>query len=360
MDEIKKVGIFINTPAQYHFYKNIALELGKLGVASVILYRDYGETKSLVQENKQHYFEYSHNTPSLLMKSMMIPVDVLRACRYLKDQGVDLVTGFGVYDCFSASLLGIPCIVFNDSEPYINSTYSIQYRVFMPFTNILVTPSFFDMDLGPKQIKVNSVKETAYLHPKYFSPDKSIFKLLDLNEGERYAIFRFNSFDAGHDIGISGFNPEQKRELVQRIGSRMRVFISSEAKVDPSLSAYMIKIPKSRIHDALSFASLVVTDTQTIATEAAILGTPVIRSNAFVGPKDMGIFKELERRHLLFNFQDSRQAIEKADEMSKNIGEYKAQWMRESERFLQESGCITDFMVEVITRYPEYNTRPRK
>lgn len=357
MNRIGKVGIFINTPAQYHFYKNIVVELDKLGISSVILYRDYGETRSLILENNQRYFEYSHKRSSLVVKSLLMPADIYAACRYLKQQRVNLVTGFGMYDSFSASMLGIPCVVFSDSEPYINRTYSLQYRLFMPFTDVIVTPAFFNQDLGPKQIRVNSVKETAYLHPRYYSPDKSIFKFLDLEEGDAYAILRFNSFDAGHDIGISGFDAEDKLELVKKISPRMRVFISSESNTDTRLSDYQIKIPKSRIHDAIAFASLVITDTQTIATEAAILGTPVIRSNAFVGPNDMGIFKELEKRHLLFNFRDSRQAIEKAEEISNDIRRYKEMWVHESERFWTENDCITDFMVDLIAKYPEYSKR---
>jgi uncharacterized protein len=357
VNEIETVGIFINTPAQYHFYKNIIYELNKLGIKTAIVYRDYGETKSLIKENNQNYFEYSSKRSSLVVKSTMIPLDIFRACHYLKHQNVDLVTGFGLYDCFSSSLLGVPCIVFNDSEPYINSSYSIQYKIFMPFTDIIVTPSFFNQDLGRKQIRVNSIKETAYLHPKYYSPDKSIFEFLNLSENEIYAILRFNSFDAGHDIGISGFDMKDKIELVRRIGSQMKIFISSEGKMGDSLSKFQIKIPKSRIHDAIAFASLVVTDTQTIATEAAILGTPVIRSNAFVGKYDMGIFNELEKRHLLFNFKDRKQAIDKAEEISNNYQKFKTEWINESKRFLEENICITDFMVDLMTRYSEYTKR---
>jgi uncharacterized protein len=350
--KIKNVGIFINTPAQYHFYKNIAYELNKLGIATFIVYRDYGETKSLVVEGGNEYFRYSNSTPSFLVKSMMMPLDILRISNFLKSQNVDIVTGFGGYDCFSASLLGVPCIEFNDSEPYINLGYSVLNKIYLQFTDVIVTPTFFNQDLGSKQIKVNSIKETAYLDPKYYIPDKSILKSLDLDKNENYAILRFNSFDAAHDIGISGFNMESKIELVKRISPRMKVFISFEGRIENSLSKYQIKIPKSKIHDAIAFASLLVTDTQTIATEAAILGTPVIRSNAFIGPKDMGIFKELEKRQLLYNIKDSNKAIEKAEEISNNCQEFKAEWIKRSKDFLGEIVCITDVMTDLISNYP--------
>ena len=359
VNEIKKVGIFINTPAQYHFYKNIIIELNKRGIETAIVFRDYGETKSLITENKNDYFEYSRNSSSLFYKTMMIPVDVDRACRYLRQQKVDAITGFGFYDSYTATLLSVPCIVFTDCEPYINSGYSLQCKLFMPFADIIVTPQYFNQDLGHKQLRVNSVKETAYLNPKYYTPDKSVFKFLGIDEDESYAILRFNAFDAGHDARISGFNLENKTELLKRISSKMHVFISSEGRSENGLSKYQIKIPKSRIHDAISFASLIVTDTQTMSTEASILGTPVIRSNAFVGQYDMGIFKELERRNLLFNFKDPKQAIEKADEMATDIKRYKSEWVERSRQFNKENICITDFMVDILSNIDGYMSQQK-
>jgi uncharacterized protein len=328
-----------------------------VGIQAAIVFRDYGETKNLVLENKNDYFEYSHNYSSLFNKTMMTPFDILRACHYLRNQKVDVVTGFGFYDCYCASMLSVPCIMFTDSEPRINPSFSLQCKLFMPFADIIVTPEYFNQDLGYKQIKIKSIKETAYLDPKYYSPDKTIYKMLGIEENENYAIFRFNAFDAGHDVNVSGFDMESKIELVRRISPRMKVFISSEGKSENALSRFQIKIPKSRIHDAISFASLIVTDTQTMATEAALLGTPVIRSNAFIGQNDMGIFKELEKRQLLFNYSSSKQAIEKAEEISSNCREFKTAWMDRSKNFIKETTCITDLMTDIIINHKIYISR---
>jgi len=320
-------------------------------LAAAVVYRDYGETKLLVTEGKRAFFEYSHKESSFLVKGIKMPIDIFRVCRYLKKEKVDLITGFGLYDCISASLLGVPCIVFNDSEPYVNLVYSIYFKASIKFADIVVTPNSFNQDLGRKQIRVNSPKETAYLHPKYFKPDKSILDMLQLNENESYAILRFNSFDAVHDTGITGFDNESRIELVKRLSKKMRVFISSEGNLESSLLKYQIKIPKNRIHDAIYFASLVVADTQTIATEAAILGTPVIRYNAFVGVNDMGIFNELEARGLLYNFNNKHQAIDKAEEISTDCRKYKAEWIERSNRFSKENVSITEYMSNLIMNY---------
>ena len=44
----------------------------------------------------------------------------------------------------------------------------------------------------------------AYLHPNYFTPNIDIYKKLGIDEGQKYAIIRFVSSDALHDLGYGG------------------------------------------------------------------------------------------------------------------------------------------------------------
>ena len=60
------------------------------------------------------------------------------------------------------------------------------------------------------------------------------------------------------------------------------------------LEKYKLKINPIYIHTVLYYASLYVGDSQTMATEAALLGTPSIRFNSFVGANDMSNFTMLE------------------------------------------------------------------
>jgi predicted glycosyltransferase len=116
---------------------------------------------------------------------------------------------------------------------------------------------------------------------------------------------------------------------------------------------YLLKIPKSRIHDILYYAKLVVADTQTITTESAILGTPVVRFNSFVGKKDMGNFVELENKyHLIFNFNDPEKAIVKAIELVQKPG-LKSEWKQKRNRLLADKIDTTQFLVSFIGSYPE-------
>lgn len=348
------LGVILNTPAQVHFYRNIIKGLERKGIGSHVAARDYGETVPLLEELGIDHFIYSRPTSSKINKMVSMPSDVVRATSWLKKFDIGLITGFGVIDVFTSVLRGVPNLIFSDSEPMIDNShfYSIQFKAFMPFVDTIITPSYFRQDLGKNHLKVKSLKEMAYLHPSYFSPDDSIYDLLSISKGEPYVILRFNAFDAVHDLGIGGFSDDDKRELVRRLEKHCRTFISSEKGIPSDLHDRIIKIPRSRIHDALYYANMLVTDTQTMATEAAILGTPTVRCNSFVGPKDMGNFIELEKNYgLIINLSHPQEAIEKAEELIKNE-QAKAEWGRKRSKLLNDYVDISALMTWLIENYP--------
>lgn len=348
-----KVGIVLNTPAQVYFYNKIAQGLQKIGNEVMFLVRDYGETIELLNEMGLSYFIYSEPKKSKYSKIMNLPFALFKAtCQHLKFKP-DIITGFGIYSVFSSFLSRKPCIVFTDSEPRINLSLSIQFKLFMPFIEAIITPTSFIDELGPKQVKINSYKELAYLHPDYYRPNEEIFDLLQLNRKEDYALIRFNDFDATHDLGINSFSLQDKVTLVKLLRKYTNVFVSFEGAVPKEIERYKLKIPKSRIHDVLYYAKLFICDTQTMATEAAILGTPVIRSNSLVGKKDMGNFIDLEMRYgLIFNIRDPKKAIKKAEELIQTPN-LKSEWRDKRENLLEDKCDIAKFMVWFIENYPQ-------
>lgn len=348
------VAFFINTPAQYHFYGKIANEMRKKGHSVYLLGRDYGETRNLFEEGRTPYFQYSIPPSSKAGKVLSTPIDILKAYRYLKKLNITVISGFGGYEVYTSALLKIPGIVFIDSEYSINRvSYQIQFRLFQPFAKVILTPASYRQNLGDTHIRVNSYKELAYLSPHYFSPDGDIGTLLGLDRDEEYVLLRFNAFDAVHDLGIGGFRDHDKIKLVEELEKYAKVFISSEAGVPDSIKDRVLKLPKSRIHDVIFHAKLLITDTQTMTTEAAILGTPAIRCNSFVGPNDMSNFIDLEKKYgLIFNFNDPVLAIQKAIELIQTPN-LKQEWQEKRGVLLKEKIDITAFMVWFVENYPE-------
>jgi predicted glycosyltransferase len=102
----------------------------------------------------------------------------------------------------------------------------------------------------------------------------------------------------------------------------------------------------ARLHDALAGADLLVADTQTMVTEAALLGTPAIRSNSFVGDDDMGNFLELERRNLVENLASFEAVLDRAVEFAADPST-PDRWRRRRDELFTEVVNPTDILVAV-------------
>jgi predicted glycosyltransferase len=69
-----------------------------------------------------------------------------------------------------------------------------------------------------------------------------------------------------------------------------KVFISAEGKLPDEIKQYQIKSNPNNIHHLMYFSQIYIGDSQSMATEATLLGTPSIRFNTFVGEKDLNNF----------------------------------------------------------------------
>lgn len=356
-------AVFANTPAQLHFFKNIIRSLEKEENKVYLLIRAQGEVIDVAKELNISFYPYSlesyKSSSSRFSKMWSMPRDVFRAYKYLKDLSIDVVTGFGLYDAFTSFLLGVPAIIFTDDEPKsISYSFNILFRTYFPFINALITPTSFKCNFGKKHHKINSYKELAYLHPNYYAPKDDIYSLLKIDKSEPFVLLRFNAFKAFHDFYIKGFSEDNKLKLVNDMEQFGHVFISNEGNLSANLMKYKIKIPKSRIHDALYYADLFITDTATMATEAAILGTPTIRCNSHAGDNDLGNFIELEEKYgLIYNFNDPLKAIQKANEL-KRIPNLKVSWKLRRDLLLRDKVDITEFFSEFLLNYPSRKIIP--
>jgi uncharacterized protein len=308
-----KAAIFINTPAQFHFWRPIGQELERRGHSAYFLLRQHAELATLAQETGQACWVYSSPPATKIGKIASFPRDVLKAWRYLRKEKPDVVAGFGLYEAFVGRLLRKPAVSFTDDEPSLNSRgYQQIYRAYMPLVSAIITPEWFRDDLGRRHIRVKSLKEVAYLNPKRRSPTDQPPLSLGVSVGQRYALIRVNAFQAVHDVGMRGFEPQLLVNLVNSLSEHGKVFVSFEGSPIEAIKDHGLPTKKSEIHSVLEHAALLVTDTQTMATESVLLGTPTIRCNGFVGPNDMGVFQYLAQCGALQNHTDSKVAVKAA------------------------------------------------
>ena len=129
----------------------------------------------------------------------------------------------------------------------------------------------------------------------------------------------------------------------------MTVYISSEKALPSELAQYKLSTPSAQIHDVLANADLYVGDSQTMATEAALLGTPAIRSNSFVGENDMSNFKMLEKDHgLLLNIRDFKTVLKVATYFAKVSR--KAEWEHKRDSYYRSVGDTNKYIADLLEK----------
>jgi predicted glycosyltransferase len=198
-----------------------------------------------------------------------------------------------------ARLRARPSLSFNDDDadvvPFIAWT---SY----PFANQILATQWTRMGrFEPKTRHYPGFHELFYLHPNRFTPEASIHAELGLRTDEPFALLRLSALTAHHDVGVRGVQDSLARRILACCEGRTRLLISSERPLPQDLERYRCSIPVDRIHHALAAAVFFVGDSQTMTAESAVLGTPALRLNDFVGR--IGYLAELERRGLAFGYR---------------------------------------------------------
>jgi predicted glycosyltransferase len=93
-------------------------------------------------------------------------------------------------------------------------------------------------------------------------------------------------------------------------------------------------------------------DSQTMTAESAVLGTPAIRFNDFVGK--LGYLEELELQYGLtygINASEPDKLYQKIDELL-NIRNLKEEWERRRQKMLRQKIDVAEFLVWFLENYP--------
>ena len=338
-----KILFELNHPKHYLQYKQLADKLDG-EITSYFIAKDKDVLLQLLEQDNRDYFRISVNSKNVYSKIFYFGKYLKNYLTYIdKIQPDVIVSKASPYAALAGKYRRIPTIITPDSEVVM-----LTNKFVAPLSNLVITQETFGLDYGKKHRRVRGLFEDQYLHPKYFSPDKEKLMSYGINPGEKYAILRFVGWSANHDIGRNGASINDKLYLVNELRRHCRVFISSENYLPDYLEEYRLPTPPHAIHQALHFASLYLGDSQTMATEAALLGTPSIRVNSFVGENDMSNFKILEKEYqMLFNHTNINDALLRALDILKNR-ELKNEWLEKRNTYYRKENDINEEIVEII------------
>ena len=340
-----RVHVDVCHPAHVHLFKNVIGKLNRAGHETLVTSREKEVTTQLLDAYDIDHRPISTKGTSKLSLASEWILRELRALRTLRSFDPDVVLShLNPVAVHAATVAGADAIIFNDDEAASDLIGWMSY----PFTSVICTPLGFQDSLGPKQRHYDGLHELAYLHPNRFEPDPDLLRQYGIDPNEPYFVLRFVSWGAHHDIGQSGLSWAAKQELVEFLSERGTVYISLEGEASSDLDANEIPVPPEHIHHLLAFADLYAGDSQTMALEAAVLGTPSVRSNSLVSNTTLGHFATLETEYgLIRSITDEREAIATVRELVRDSNTSE-RWHDRRHRLLDDTIDVTEYMLEII------------
>jgi len=332
---------YLGHPAHYHNVSVVIQQLSAKGYNIVLVARAKDVLFELLEglPYKIIYLKPKKGKGKVSLISTVVKREFVLYRIALKNKPKMLI-GTDIVITHVGKLLGIPSVILNEDDA-IEVPFLAKFG--FKYATTVFSPNCCDISpYENKKIGYNGYHELAYLHPNYFTPDKTNIQALFKN-GATYFIMRFAELTAHHDKGKKGINLAVAKQLIEKLTPFGQVFITSERKLEPELEPYRIKIHPKNIHHALAFAEMYIGDSQTMAAEAAVLGTPSIRFNDFVGK--LGYLEELEHKYgLTFGIPtDNPQALfDKVDDLLKDKS-IKTTFEKRKEEMLKNCVDVVEF-----------------
>ncbi len=299
----RRIALFPAHPAQVWILHRLEILLGNR-YHFIWFLRDKDISIQLADELEIEYTVVSKARQGILGNALELFMNIFRLINYTLEFDIDLwISKYSAAHIVSR-LLGRKSIFFVDDDFDIVPSL---YRLSCPFADATILPAVTQS--GPCKSRLerfDGVFELLYLHPDRFTPDSSIYGTLGIPHLQKFAIIRLASLTAHHDIGIKGVSPGLLRNVIQLCEKHdIRVFITSEKTLIDESEKYHLDIAPARIHHALYFAEFFLGDSQTMTSEAAILGTPAFRINSFVGR--ISYLELIEKYDLAYGFKSDEE-----------------------------------------------------
>jgi uncharacterized protein len=334
-----KILIDILHPAHVHFFRHFHGEMTRRGHQLCITARSKECSTELLER-----FRLEHTVISQQQTGHRLAGEMLRRTGRLvgiaRSFKPDVMTGImGPSIAIAGALLRIPAVVFYDTE------FAVQTNWFTyPLAHSVCTPDCYQGLVRGVHVTYPGYHELAYLHPARFSADPEQVRAFGHDPHEPYSIVRFVSWGAVHDRRERGMTVEQKLRLVEGLHRHGRVFVSSEGPLPRDLEAFRVTGPIESIHHLIAHAELVVGESATMASEAAVLGVPAI----FVASTGRGYTDDQERRYgLVRHFTERRfnEALRSVDALF-GSGSPRRQGARARAHLLAEKIDVTGWMID--------------
>lgn len=341
-----RIFIDIGHPAHVHYFKNFIKIMQNKGHKFFITARDKEVTHQLLNFYQIEYSSRGKGFNNLIGKLFYIfKADFLLLKLAIKFKPDIFLSFFSPYATHVSKILNKPNILFNDTE---HSKFVLK-MYFLFSTDVILSPSCCNINLGKNHFYFESYMELSYLHENYFKPDIEIKNKLNIRKNEKYVILRFISWNANHDIGQKGLMKDTKEKIIDLLKDDFKIFISSEGELPAEFEKYRLRTKASDLHSVLASASLYIGEGSTTASECSVLGIP----NIYINSISVGYCSEQEKKYgLCLHLINDENLIEKIKDLinNKNLLD---EWKTKRNKMIKEKIDATAFMVWFVEKFPK-------
>lgn len=341
--------IDINHPAHVHLLRNAYKILVEHGHTIIVAVKEISSAMKLLDLYGIPYINIGKKDDAIGKKGVDQLVYDSRLLKIVHENHIDIGLGSSINIPHVSKLSRMKSVILDDDDDEVEPLF---VKFGHPFADTILSPVDTPRK-SKKKIYVHSYHELAYLYPKEFQPDPTVLRDVGVSEGEPYFILRFNAFKAHHDVGVIGLTIENKRRLVKYLQTKGKVFITTERNIDDEFKPYKLIVSPEKAHSLMYYATMFVGDSQTMTSEAAVLGTPAIRCNTFVGR--IHYLEEEEHKYGLtygFRPEQAESMFQKIENLL-SMPNLKEEWQCRRQKMLTEKIDYAQFLAWFIENYPE-------
>lgn len=346
-----RILIDIGHPGHVHLLRNFYFKLKEKDHKIIITVKDIKIAKQLLTNYNIEHICLGKKYDSIVLKIVSQLLFNFKLLLIILKENIFIGIGTSPTIAHVSKFSKMKSIILDDDDDEVQPLFT---KFVHPFADTILSPeALIGNRQNKKTIFYQGYHELAYLHPKRFKADGDVLKKIGLKKNETFFIMRFNVFKAHHDVGINGLNIKQKMKLIKLLEPYGKIFITTEREIEPELKKYQLSVSPEKIHSLLYYATMFIGDSQTMTSEAAVLGTPAIRCNDFAG-RISYLEEEEHKYNLTYGFKpyDCDKMIIKIKELLK-MPNLKQEWQKRCKKMLSEKIDVTSFMVWLIENYPE-------
>ena len=348
-----KVLFMVSHPAHFHMFRYTIENLQRDGHQTTVVIRPKDVLETLCQHAGVPFYKVKDRPRKggMLGLGVSLIEKTWEVWKIARKEKPDILVGSDGVLAVVGKWMGKPSFECYEDDAEAIALYA---KMFFPLYTGLVGPECCSAGKWEyKKTGYKSYHELGYLHPNQFTPDKKKVEQYGIDTDNPYFLVRFAQLTAHHDVGIHGINTEIAGRLIEMLRPYGTIYITSERPLEPQFEQYRIKIDPLDMHHVMAFASLYVGDSQTMAAEAGVLGTPFVRFNDFVGR--LSYLNELENDYQL-GFGHKTNDVDgfyKSIQRWLDMSDRKAVCAERRNRMLADKIDYAQFLTWFIEQYPE-------